>query len=379
MLKVIFAATPPLACPGLDALHQLDRQGHIQLCAVLTQADRPAGRKRLLQPSAIKARALELDIQARHILGPEKLDAALCRQVEELEPDLLVVFAYGKIFRPNFLSIFPLGGINLHPSTLPQWRGPSPIEAQLLSGTEQLGLSLQRIAAEMDAGDILEQQLHPLPLAADYFTAAELVSQQGAHLLRTVCEQIARSGSDYLQSARPQQHDQATYCRLIQKEDGRIDWQNSALQISRQCRAYAAWPKAHTWLPWQTETGSEEQQINILQAEEWQPSEPEREALSRYTERKPASPGDLLALHPQAGLLIVCGQGQNQGQSILAVKRLQRQSRNASSAKEFANQLQSRPEKCNDKTRPNLPKWGRPESPDIPTDISRHRFSNIPS
>ena len=338
MLKIIFAGTPQLSCASLEALWRLEQQKIIQISAVLTQPDRPTGRKRIVQPGPVKQKALELGCAP--ILSPERLDLPLREQIRELRPDLLVVFAYGKIFRQKFLDIFPLGGINLHPSALPEWRGPSPMEAQLLSGAQKLGISVQRLALEMDAGDLLEQQSFPLPKGADYFAAAEIAAHQGAVLLQAACQRIASEGTSYLETARPQNHEKASYCQKIRKEDGQIDWQRSAAQISRQCAAYAAWPHTYSFYT-ESAPNRELQQIQILAAQEWQEwksSMPEsQKAENGFAEhQRKAQPGQILALHP-AGLLVRCGQG-----SILAMQKIQRQSRKAVTAKDFANQLQNR-------------------------------------
>ena len=333
MLKIVFAGTPQLSCPSLEALWQLEQQKIIQISGVLTQPDRPAGRKRILQPGPVKQKALELGCAP--ILSPERLDLPLRKRIAELRPDLLVVFAYGKIFRQKFLDIFALGGINLHPSALPEWRGPSPIEAQLLSGAQKLGISVQRIALEMDAGDLLEQQSFPLPKGADYFAAAEIAAQEGAALLQAACKRIAGEGTSYLETARPQNEEQASYCQKIRKEDGQIDWHKSAVQISRQCRAYAAWPHTYSWASdktKETDQNHELEQIRILCAEEWSGSISESEVAENGLK---SQPGQILTLHPKAGLLVRCGEG------ILAIQKIQRQSRKPVTARDFANQLQN--------------------------------------
>ncbi len=364
MLKIIFAATPDLACPSLQTLFELEKQGDICLIAVLTKPDQAVGRKRILQPSPIKAHTLKLLAKGWQgkLITPEKLTASVRHEIAALQPDLLAVFAYGKIFHQRFLDLFPLGGINLHPSALPQWRGPSPIEAQLLAGATNLTISIQRISLEMDAGDILEQEAYPLPPGANYFFAAELVAKEGASLLRRCCENLLQQNQacptgyqSYLNTARPQQHQQASYCQMLKKDDGRLNWNNSALQISLQCRAYVAWPKAHTWLRWQTGKGANQEtylQINILDAEIWQPTKETMQSRLEITQTenqqsKFISPGSLLALHPSGCLLVSTGDG------ILAIWQLQRQNKNACSAKEFANQLQNnQQDHC-------LPKWSQ--------------------
>ena len=350
MLNIVFAATPKLACPSLEALWELSKQGYINISAILTRPDQPAGRKRVLQPSAIKACALELGIE--NILVPEKLHAVLRQQITALRPDILVVFAYGKIFRQVFLDLFPLGGINMHPSALPQWRGPSPIEAQLLAGANELAISIQKISLEMDAGDILVQDSYPLPSKANYFVAEKIVAEHGAALLQNCCKEIALRRQDYLDTAKPQEHESASYCSMICKDDGRLDWRQSAWELSRKCCAYVAWPKAHSWLVLGSKENNTIQnlpnspkypgrcdvlRVNILDAEVWQENEPnpstEYSQFQEWLQQTQIAPGSLLALHPTAGLLVLTGCG------ILSVKELQRESKKACSAQEFANQL----------------------------------------
>ncbi len=350
MLRIVFAATPELACPSLEALQQASAAGQIEIAGILTQPDRPAGRKRQLKPSPIKVRALELGLEPRSILCAQKLDAELQSKLAAMHPDLLAVFAYGKILPQVLLNLFPLGGINLHPSALPQWRGPSPIEAQLLSGAEQLAISVQRISLQMDAGDILRQEFYPLPDEANYFVAAQIAAAQGAALLRQTCEQIAAKGQNYLNSATAQKHSEASYCPKIRKEDGRLNWQSSALQLGRQCRAYAAWPKAHSWLRWPNENSP--RQVNILQAAVWAG---QSSALESFIQHNQARPGQLLTLHPEDGLLVLTGQG------ILAIRQLQRQGKKSCNAKDFANQL-------------NLPKWRQIEQNNGRCSAYKHLF-----
>ena len=153
-MRLLFAGTPEIALPALEALHG---EGYIQ--AVLTAPDAPRGRGRKPAASPVKERALELGLP---VLSPERLGRAVRDEIGEFQPDLLAVVAYGRIFGPRFLALFPGGGINLHPSILPRHRGPAPLPATILAGDSEWGLTVQRIALEMDAGDILIQQRYPV-------------------------------------------------------------------------------------------------------------------------------------------------------------------------------------------------------------------------
>ncbi|HTP58355.1 MAG TPA: methionyl-tRNA formyltransferase, partial [Spirochaetia bacterium] len=153
-MRILFAGTPPLAVPSLEKLAQ-----DLEVSAVLTAPDSPSGRGRTPCPSAVKQAALTLGIPA---LTPEKLDQEAIASVKALAPDLLVVVAYGKIFRRSFLDLFPRGGINVHPSLLPLYRGPSPISAAILAGDAETGVTVQKLAMKFDTGDILSQARVPL-------------------------------------------------------------------------------------------------------------------------------------------------------------------------------------------------------------------------
>ena len=155
-MRVLFAGTPALAVPSLRvAAHAHDVVG------VLTAPDKPAGRGRTTSPPPVAVAARDL---ALSLLQPAVLNADVIDSVRQLAPDILVVVAYGKIFRESFLSLFRLGGINLHPSLLPLYRGPTPITAAILNGDRETGVTIQRLALKFDTGDILAQSRHALTL-----------------------------------------------------------------------------------------------------------------------------------------------------------------------------------------------------------------------
>jgi methionyl-tRNA formyltransferase len=161
------------------------------------------------------------------ILKPEKLDATAREAVAALKPDLLVSFAYGRIFGPKFLALFPLGGINIHPSLLPKYRGPAPVPAVILGGETETGITIQRLAAEMDAGDILLQERFPLSGRETTEELSGIAARRVPALLRQVLVGLVRGDL----RGKPQDHREASYCSLISKEDGRIDWNRSAVDI----------------------------------------------------------------------------------------------------------------------------------------------------
>ena len=137
-MRILFAGTPALAVPCLERISRAH-----DVAGVLTGRDQPSGRGRAPVPSPVKVKALSLGLR---LFQPERLDALFLDEVRALKPDLLVVAAYGKIFRQVFLDIFPMGGVNVHPSLLPRHRGPSPISAAILAGDPEPGITIQRFA-----------------------------------------------------------------------------------------------------------------------------------------------------------------------------------------------------------------------------------------
>lgn len=232
-MRIVFAGTPDFAVPALQAL------ADGELCAVLTAPDRPAGRRAAPRPPAVKRAALARGLT---VLQPERLGRAFTAELARLRPQLLVAVAFGKIFRPWFLDIFARGGLNVHPSLLPQWRGPAPIPAAILSGARRTGVTVQRLAPEVDAGDILAQREQALDGTETSGSLGPRLARLGAALLREAVDAVAAGA----ERARPQNPAAATWCSLLSKEQGCIDWRRPAAHIERAVRAYDPWPRAFT-------------------------------------------------------------------------------------------------------------------------------------
>jgi len=298
-LKILFAATPEIALPLLEVLskqHQL---------RVLTHPDRPQGRKKILTPSPVKVLAQNLGLEVDQ---PEKLGRNYRSILAPWEPDLLVSFAYGKIFGPQFLSLFPKGGINVHPSLLPRHRGPSPLSAALLAGDTKTGLTVQKLALGMDEGDILLQETWPLHGKERAWELGELAAQRAPVLVLDLLERFTEINA----LAQPQDPALATYCSLIQKEEGLIRWEREdALQIERKIRAYDPWPGTYTW--WKG------LKLNFLSAKVISPEE-----------RAPIG-GRVVGVDKEKGFLIQTRVG------LLALSRLQLQSKKAMDFQSFLN------------------------------------------
>ena len=232
-MRILFAGTPEIAIPSLKKLYE----NNYNIVGVLTSPDKPNKRGKLTQ-CPIKELALSLSLD---VYTPHKIDDKFNQTIKELELDLLVVFAYGKIFPESFLSLFKKGGINIHPSLLPKYRGPSPLVATILSEDEFYGITIQELALKMDSGDILLQEKYPLQNeTAKELT--EIVAEKSPELLIQIMQRIEKGTLNPI----PQNHEEATYCHLIKKEDGIIDWNKSANLISKEIRAFQPWPGSKT-------------------------------------------------------------------------------------------------------------------------------------
>jgi methionyl-tRNA formyltransferase len=234
--KIIFWGTPEFALPSLQALHEMDL-----ISAVVTQPDKPAGRGKKLLASPVKQYCLDNNID---ILEPVKLDQAFIDGLKKYLPTTFVVVAYGKIIPQAVLDLSDLSAINIHPSKLPELRGPSPIQTALLRGFESTAVSLMQLDEKMDHGPILGQLEVKIEPNEDYIGLAERLSELGAKIL-------ADKVNDYLSgqlTPLPQDDKQATFCKMIAKQDGQVDWSESAQEIHNQVRAFRQWPTAFTEL-----------------------------------------------------------------------------------------------------------------------------------
>jgi methionyl-tRNA formyltransferase len=309
-MRILYAGSPAIAVPALESLAREPERGW-ELAGLLTNPDTARGRRGGPVPTDTAA-AAETFLAGELILRPEKLDAAAREAVSALRPDLLVSFAYGRIFGPKFLALFPLGGINIHPSLLPKYRGPTPIPAAILGRDRETGISIQRLAAEMDAGDILLQERLPLSGRETTEELGGIAARRAPALLRQVLAGLARGDL----RGRPQDHREASYCSLISKEDGRIDWSRSAVDIDARIRAYTPWP-----LSW---TVHGDQALLILEARPWGGPPPASMPMA-------APPGSVLGIDKNRGILVQTGEG------VLGITRLQYRTKKALQWQAFLN------------------------------------------
>jgi methionyl-tRNA formyltransferase len=226
--------TPEFAGPSLRALAGSHQQ--FKVAGVVTQPDRPAGRGGKLAAPAAKGIALELGLP---LIQPEKLGAeGPMDQLRAWAPDVIVVAAFGQILRPEVLELPPFGCVNVHGSLLPRWRGAAPVQAAILAGDAETGVTIMKMDAGIDTGPILSQ--HAVPIIPDDKAGsllARLATLGAGLLLETLPRYLA---GDLL--PRPQPAEGATYAHRLTKEDGRLDFARPATELARRVRAFNPTP-----------------------------------------------------------------------------------------------------------------------------------------
>lgn len=238
-MRLLFLGSPPFAGPVLDALLTSPHE----VCGLVTRPDRPRGRGRsvALSPLAEAARA-----HGVRVFQPESTrDEAVQAELRRLEPEVLVVASYGEILREPMLQLAPHGALNVHASLLPRHRGASPIQAAILAGDAETGVSVQRMVLALDKGDVLHEIATPIGAEE---TAGELFDR-----LAVLGGRAAVDALDLLESGSgvftPQDEALATYAGKLEKCAGRVDWTLSADEIDRKRRAMHPWPGSTTTAP----------------------------------------------------------------------------------------------------------------------------------
>jgi len=236
-LRIVFCGTPAFAIPSLAYLR---KESDFQILGVVTQPDRPRGRGQRMHTSPVKDAALEAGIP---IYQPEKIKAdEVYEHFQRLEPDAVVIIAYGQIIPPRLIAIPRLGWINLHASLLPNYRGAAPINWAILNGEEVTGVTTMQIDAGLDTGPTLLQEA--IEIGKDE-TAPELAARlavAGAPLMAKTLREFSKGQI----SPVPQDLQKATYAPPLKKEDGRIDWSLPAPRTYNQIRGLEPWPGAFT-------------------------------------------------------------------------------------------------------------------------------------
>ena len=236
-MRIAFMGTAELAGPCLEAVAKVP--GH-EVVAVVTQPDRPKGRDLKPAPPPVKIVAERLGLSVQQplkIREPAAIDALRAAQ-----PDLIIVVAYGQILPKSVLEIPRLGCVNVHTSLLPRWRGAAPIQYAILHGDRETGVTTMYMDEHMDNGDIILQRAQLIHADDTSATLHDRLAKLGAVLLTETVMLIAEDKAPRAK----QDETLATYAKKITKEDGRIKWTSSAIEIERQVRAFNPWPSAYT-------------------------------------------------------------------------------------------------------------------------------------
>jgi methionyl-tRNA formyltransferase len=238
-VKLVFCGTPDFAVPTLAAVIEA---GH-EVALVVTQPDRAAGRGMETQPPPVKRVALEHGLP---IVQPDKIrnNQEFRAQLEAIQPDAILVVAYGRIIPQWMLDLPRLGNINLHGSLLPKYRGAAPIQWAVANGESVTGVTTMRLDAGLDTGDMLLARAVPIGQEETAVDVYETLAPAGAELMVRTLRQL----SDGCLFPQPQDHSQATLAPILTREDGRIDFSLAAQQIYDRWRGFQPWPGAHTIL-----------------------------------------------------------------------------------------------------------------------------------
>lgn len=306
-MKILYAGSPEAAAKTLKILLENQVQCGFEVGGVLTNPPATQGRHKDLIPTPVEVVARENNIP---VFTPEHLDGACREAVEPLGCVLLVSFAYGHIFGPKFLAMFKMGGINLHPSLLPKYRGCTPIPAAILNRDGKTAVTVQSLALKMDEGNILSQKILSLDGTETSGNLLMKAAEIGAELISGLLKEASKNGS--LPEGKPQEG-VASYTGIITKADGQIDWNKSAVEIDARLRAYT--PDPGIWCM----DGNESLKIIEAVAKE----DDEHSALL------PA--GKVIRFSKPEGIFIKCGKGQ------LCVTVLQKQGKKAMGYKDFMN------------------------------------------
>lgn len=300
--RLVFMGTPTYVIPVLEALIS---EASVEVVGVYTPPDRPKGRGRPIEMPAVKSFAVERGLLVRQ---PASLRTERAQEeMAELRPDVIVVAAYGKLLPSPVLNTPPHGCLNLHPSLLPRYRGPSPVATAILDGKDTTGVTLMLLDEGMDTGPIISQREFPLSgrETADSLTSA--LFQLGAEVLLECLPSWVAGRSN----TRSQDEARATVTRKLQRGDGAADWQLPATVLERRWRAYTPWPGLFTI--WEGKALKLLSVVTLPQAAD-----------------PPAEPGQVVALSSRdAPVAVATGEG------LLGLKTVQLEGRRAQSAGDF--------------------------------------------
>lgn len=295
-IRTIFIGTPSFS---IEALKSLIKDPVFEIIAVISQPDKAVGRKKILTPTPVKIEAEKSGIR---VMQPANI-SAINDELRALNPDLIVVIAYAQLIPEKILSIPKYGCINIHASLLPKYRGASVLQAPILNGDAESGITIMKMDKGLDTGPIISQAKIDLDKNETPISLAEKLSRLGADILIPSLKKYI-SGEII---PRKQDDEQANYVKTLTKEDGKIDWNDSSIVIERKVRAMKPWPG--TWTVWNGKT------IKIIDVE------PDHHIINAY----------------RTGT-VFCDNGKmtvQTGINALIVKRLQLEGKNAMDSAEF--------------------------------------------
>lgn len=272
--SIIFWGTPEFALPTLDALV---KNGY-EISAVITNPDKPVGRKQIFTPPPVKVYAEKHKIP---VFQPVKLNEEFQKEIPDA--DIYIIAAYGKIIPKSILDVPKFGVLNVHPSLLPRWRGPSPIQYTILNDDVKTGVTIMKTDERMDHGPILAQQelgIYNFPARGEARPRRKFPISKTNYT--EIHDQLAKLGAELLLETLPkwlagkitpipQDDSKATYSKILKKDDGRIDWEKPAENIERMIRAFNPWPG--TWTIWPNGDKIFRLRIEAAEAEKESPPE----------------------------------------------------------------------------------------------------------
>ncbi|MBU1131929.1 methionyl-tRNA formyltransferase [Patescibacteria group bacterium] len=233
--KIIFFGSTEFSVPIFIRLIE-----NFNVLALATEPDKQQGRNRKLAPPPTKIIAEQHNV---FCFQPKKIDETFIEKIKSLKPDLIVVAAYGKILPPEILDLPANKCINVHPSILPKYRGASPIQTALMENEKETGITIIIMDEGMDSGDILAQKKVEIDATDNFISLSKRLAEISAEYLAEIIPQYLNNEIEL----KKQDNESATFCRKIKKEDGKIDWNKSALEINNQIRAFAKWPGSYTF------------------------------------------------------------------------------------------------------------------------------------
>lgn len=237
-MRIVFMGTPDFSVPALKALVEA---GH-EVAAVVTQPDRPRGRGKELQMTPVKVQALAYGIP---VYQPGKVkDPAFVEILRNLQPEVIVVIAFGQILSRDILDLPPYGCINIHASLLPKYRGAAPIQWAVIDGEKETGVTTMMMDVGLDTGDMLEKTVIPLDPKETGGSLFDKLSQAGGPLILSTLEKL-KAGTAV---RTPQTDEDSTYAKMLTKSLGQIDWSMEAAAIERLIRGLNPWPSAYTFV-----------------------------------------------------------------------------------------------------------------------------------